>query len=105
MDDFFESIMQDLALKMIMNDLDLEDLDDDSVLEEDSGDEEINDKHEQDQLKNSHKDHIKITDIKDITEDEKSKNKFKESKIDAQNYNKESLDEKSKSLSNIETET
>ena len=78
---------------MIMRDLDLEDFNDDSDLDEDSTHEDtIN--IENDQKNNSHKDHIKITDIKDITEDEKSKNQIKEAKVDAKDDKIDTLGEK-----------
>ena len=67
---------------MIKEDLDLEDFNDDTDINADFSKEDKNNKHEHDHENNSHKDHIKIMDIKDITEEEKSKNKLKDLKVD-----------------------
>jgi cobalamin biosynthesis protein CobT len=65
-----DSIFGDIAFKMIDGDLDID-------LNE-GEDHPHNDANQGHDHKNSHQDHIKVTEVRDVTEEEKNRNKIKE---------------------------
>jgi len=87
-DNFFESMFGNIALGLLNSDFDLDDEDD-----LDDSHTKKSDSHNEESHENNHDGHIKITDVRDVTDEEKSNKKVKKTtKIDLEKIPSENID-------------